>query len=55
MKKNLVLAILAIFITAFAFSSCEEPHYYRTHNEHSPRYNEHHHRGGGGVDVRIHN
>jgi hypothetical protein len=44
MKKNVFNFIVTGLMIVFVFSGCMEPGYYRIHHQHSPHYEQRHHR-----------
>ncbi len=54
MKKTIKFTAIIAIIMISILSGCMEHRYYQKNNQHTERYNQHHHRGAR-VDVNIHN
>lgn len=56
MKKKGMKFMIAMLVVVFIAAGCEETHYYRQNNRHSPRYEEQHRSHvRTGVELDIHN
>ena len=56
MKYKGMKFMIAMLVVVFIATGCEETHYYRQNNRHSPRYEERHRPNvRTGVELDIHN